>query len=1021
MSSATTQIVISGKDQLSSVVANAGRRMGTELQAMQRNVLSLQDAFVALAGAAAIDQVRRQYSAYDAALRDMGKVTDESMGQIAAMIGAIPAELGNSTELIQGYYQVISAGITEPTKAMDTLTSSVEAAKAAHLAQKEVIKGTTKVMAAYAGDVKSAAEAADLLFTIEKQGQTSFAELVPIIGDVATVSKELGVSQGEMGAGLAAVTLTAGSTSQAATQYRAAVVGLMKPTKDMAAALESMGVRSGKTAIETYGLAGTLERLQEYSKRSGVQIGKLFESSEALLAVAAMSRNEFAQYNINLKAMEDRAGAADRAFARWKESSQAVDDLLHNTMTNTLIKIGGEVMPTLEAGARATASAIKFVGDNAHDAIGVTAVISMGLLSSSLIKTGTSVAAWASQMVAEQNRAVASTIRLHQAVVAEAQAEVIATERRLAAIPVMFRSVAAEQAVTTAKQRLAVAQAALGATQEKSTIVARGLSAVVGAMGGPIGAITTLLTAGATAWMIWGDNAENAANMAKNAADEAEQAIRRMRNSQAFGDDALAPFRQDIAQAESMLAEARKPKTGRTMSAMGEEEYTYVDDGAIRAAETKVSAAYARLHEAARINRKKLEASGTDLVAVVTSPAMAITDLSKEAEAALSKVNDEIAKLSMTDTEYSKFKISEEYAKLAKELGAASPALQEWLMLKERELKLSQAAKLEPYQITQLEQMNRGDMFYGKADADKRGQAMLDDVYQHNGQLITEFSEKFRALTLGDTEFQIAQLEEQAREYHRAGVGEVALAQWVTDEKMRISREWLDGMKRSLEDYATTATNAAASTESFVTDTMGAFKAGLKQGIQDWNSWGDAAIGVLDNVGNKLLDMALDQATGAMAQSLLGMFTGTGSTASVMPSGGAGLYYSRGHHGGGIVGSGEESFIRPVPAAAFANAPRFHNGFMPGEYPAILKEDEGVFTPGQMRALGSGGNVSIVIHNNTPNSKADAKVKNDGNGGKTIEVYVDEVTSKNLSRFGSASEKSLRNAYNIRPALTSRG
>src|SRR5688572_20330383 len=55
-------------------------------------------------------------------------------------------------------------------------------------------------------------------------------------------------------------------------------------------------------------------------------------------------------------------------------------------------------------------------------------------------------------------------------------------------------------------------------------------------------------------------------------------------------------------------------------------------------------------------------------------------------------------------------------------------------------------------------------------------------------------------------------------------------------------------------------------------------------------------------------------------------------------------------HGGGKVGAGGIPF--QAPASVWANAPRFHNGFMPDEYPAILKRNESVLTPQQMSGMG---------------------------------------------------------------------
>lgn len=61
-------------------------------------------------------------------------------------------------------------------------------------------------------------------------------------------------------------------------------------------------------------------------------------------------------------------------------------------------------------------------------------------------------------------------------------------------------------------------------------------------------------------------------------------------------------------------------------------------------------------------------------------------------------------------------------------------------------------------------------------------------------------------------------------------------------------------------------------------------------------------------------------------------------------------------HSGGIVGQIAGS--RYVHPAYFDNAPRFHTGgIVGGEVPIVARRGEGVFTPAQMAAMGSGGHV----------------------------------------------------------------
>lgn len=71
-------------------------------------------------------------------------------------------------------------------------------------------------------------------------------------------------------------------------------------------------------------------------------------------------------------------------------------------------------------------------------------------------------------------------------------------------------------------------------------------------------------------------------------------------------------------------------------------------------------------------------------------------------------------------------------------------------------------------------------------------------------------------------------------------------------------------------------------------------------------------------------------------------------------------------HSGGVAGAESAPMTRSVPTVMFSGAPKFHEGRLPNlapsEIPAIIKRDEGVFTPAQMKALGpAGGNTNVTV------------------------------------------------------------
>jgi TP901 family phage tail tape measure protein len=332
-----------------------GQRSGLMEKFKVKQVAAYGAIGVAAAGFAAVriaDAALDQYQEYETALTDMAKVTDENLDQINDKIMDMPAALGSATSLMEGYYQTISAGVTEPKEAMDMLTVASKASKAGHVEQADTIRALTKLMAGFSGEIKTAGEASDLLFAIEKAGQTSFAELVPVIGDISSLSKQAGVNQGEMGAMMARMTQTAGSTSQAATQYKAVLMGLLKPQKTMTDTLAEMGFESGIAAVEQLGLSGALQALSNQAGESNTSMSKLFESSEALTGLGPLLAGEFKEYEKTLIDMENSVGGTENAFEDWQNTMDATEEIFDNTINKIMIELGRELAPQVNQSMR---------------------------------------------------------------------------------------------------------------------------------------------------------------------------------------------------------------------------------------------------------------------------------------------------------------------------------------------------------------------------------------------------------------------------------------------------------------------------------------------------------------------------------------------------------------------------------------------------------------------------------------------------------------------------------------------
>ena len=131
----------------------------------------------------------------------------------------------------------------------------------------------TTILNAYGMSADRAGEVSDLLFSIVKRGKTTFAELAPSIGLVATTAATAGVSTEELGAALATMTRSGVKTDNAITAVQAIISSFLKPAAEASDYARSLGFEMSVATLRAEGLEGIFKKISQLPPDA---IAKLF-------------------------------------------------------------------------------------------------------------------------------------------------------------------------------------------------------------------------------------------------------------------------------------------------------------------------------------------------------------------------------------------------------------------------------------------------------------------------------------------------------------------------------------------------------------------------------------------------------------------------------------------------------------------------------------------------------------------------------------------------------------------------
>jgi TP901 family phage tail tape measure protein len=196
-------------------------------------------------------------------------------------------------ELADAMYFITGAGF-EGAKAMEILDASARAAAAGLGTTTSVADAATSAIGAYGQANLSAEQSVAILVAAVREGKAEADAFAPVIGRVTSIASSMGVSFDQVAASIAFATRMGSDASEGATQLRAILLGLARPTARANEVFKYFGLSAAglRQELREKGLLSVLQTLKQRFGDNEAAFAAAFESSEALTGIlAAVGQN----------------------------------------------------------------------------------------------------------------------------------------------------------------------------------------------------------------------------------------------------------------------------------------------------------------------------------------------------------------------------------------------------------------------------------------------------------------------------------------------------------------------------------------------------------------------------------------------------------------------------------------------------------------------------------------------------------------------------------------------------------
>lgn len=292
---------------------------------------------------------------FQTAMAKVGTIADQNVVPLSQMqkeIINLSNALGvNANAVAEDVYNAISAG-QNTADAVGFVEKATMLAKGGFAETGQALDVLTTILNAYGKESSEAESVSNMLIQTQNRGKVTVAKLSSVMGKIIPTANANNVALEQLCAGYSIMTSRGIAAAETTTYMNSMLNELGKSGTTADKVLrQAAGGSFSELMAQGNSLADVLNILQTEADKSGKTLADMFGSAEAGKAALTLMANGVEGFNSEVSAMVDSTGAAQAAYEKMMDTTQAKIDKAKTALSNLAIVLGNTFLPYVTTAA----------------------------------------------------------------------------------------------------------------------------------------------------------------------------------------------------------------------------------------------------------------------------------------------------------------------------------------------------------------------------------------------------------------------------------------------------------------------------------------------------------------------------------------------------------------------------------------------------------------------------------------------------------------------------------------------